>query len=62
MLWSFVDRAHPDARPDSARLAATHYPFDVDFSGVQRRRGEFLKGFNRMPVEVVVRRERVGAT
>ena len=33
VLWSFVDRAHPDARPDSARLAATHYPFDVDFSG-----------------------------
>jgi poly-beta-1,6 N-acetyl-D-glucosamine synthase len=32
-LWSFVDRAHPDAKPDSAHLAATHYPFDVDFSG-----------------------------
>ncbi len=32
-VWSFVDRAHPDARPDSARMGATHYPFDVDFSG-----------------------------
>jgi cytochrome P450 len=29
--------------------------FDVDFDGVQRRRGEFLKGFNRMPIEVRVR-------
>ena len=29
--------------------------FDVDFAGVGRRRGEFLKGFNRMPVEVVIR-------
>lgn len=27
--------------------------FEVDFDGVGRRRGEFLKGFNRMPVEVV---------
>jgi cytochrome P450 len=29
--------------------------FEVDFAGVGRRRGEFLKGFNRMPVEVVTR-------
>ena len=29
--------------------------FEVDFAGVQRRRGEFLKGFNRMPVDVVIR-------
>ena len=32
--------------------------FDVDFNGVQRRRGEFLKGFNRMPIEVSVRHRR----
>src|SRR5262249_6057263 len=32
-VWSFVNRAHPDAKPDSAHLGATHYPFDVDFSG-----------------------------
>jgi cellulose synthase/poly-beta-1,6-N-acetylglucosamine synthase-like glycosyltransferase/peptidoglycan/xylan/chitin deacetylase (PgdA/CDA1 family) len=32
-VWDFLDRAHPDARPDTARLAATSYPFDVDFSG-----------------------------
>jgi len=30
--------------------------FEVDFDGVGRRRGEFLKGFNRMPVAVVTRR------
>ena len=29
--------------------------FDVDLAGVGRRRGEFLKGFNRMPVAVVAR-------
>ena len=29
--------------------------FDVDVDGVQRRRGEFLKGFNRMPIDVVLR-------
>jgi cytochrome P450 len=29
--------------------------FEVDFDRVGRRRGEFLKGFNRMPVEVVLR-------
>jgi len=34
--------------------------FEVDFTGVQRRRGEFLKGFNRMPVEVVSRAGRSG--
>jgi cytochrome P450 len=33
--------------------------FDVDFNGVQRRRGEFLKGFNRMPIEVSVRQRTV---
>ena len=27
--------------------------FEVDFAGVGRRRGEFLKGFNRMPVDVI---------
>ncbi|MBI1797880.1 MAG: glycosyltransferase [Candidatus Eisenbacteria bacterium] len=32
-LWGFVDRAHPEAPPDSSRLSATHYPFDVDFVG-----------------------------
>jgi poly-beta-1,6 N-acetyl-D-glucosamine synthase len=32
-IWGFLDRAHPDARPDSSRLAATTYPFNVDFSG-----------------------------
>jgi len=32
-LWSMVDRARPDVRPDSSRLAVTHYPFDVDFQG-----------------------------
>jgi cytochrome P450 len=30
--------------------------FEVDFDGIGRRRGEFLKGFNRMPVDVVTRR------
>jgi cytochrome P450 len=36
--------------------------FEVDFDGVQRRRGEFLKGFNRMPIEVTLRtRERAGS-
>jgi cytochrome P450 len=34
--------------------------FEVDFDGVQRRRGEFLKGFNRMPIEVVASIRRVG--
>ena len=32
-VWSMIDRAHPEARPDSTRLAVTHYPFDVDFEG-----------------------------
>ncbi|HET7226016.1 MAG TPA: glycosyltransferase [Candidatus Eisenbacteria bacterium] len=32
-VWSFIDRAHPDAAGDSAHLAVTHYPFDVDFEG-----------------------------
>src|SRR2546425_1442342 len=32
-VWSFLDRGHLDARPDSSRLAATSFPFDVDFSG-----------------------------
>lgn len=32
-LWGFLDRAHPDAVPDSSLLAVTHYPFDVDFAG-----------------------------
>ena len=32
-VWGFIDRARPDAKPDSMHLAATHYPFDVDFSG-----------------------------
>ncbi len=32
-VWGFLDRAHPDAGPDSARLVATQFPFDVDFSG-----------------------------
>ena len=30
--------------------------YEVDFDGVRRRRGEFLKGFNRMPIEVDARR------
>jgi len=32
-VWSFVDHANPEARPDSSRLAVTHYPYDVDFEG-----------------------------
>lgn len=32
-VWGFLDRAHPAAVADSAALAATHYPFDVDFEG-----------------------------
>ena len=32
-VWTFLDRARPDARPDVSRLAATSYPFDVDFLG-----------------------------
>jgi len=32
-VWGLVDRAHPDAPPDSTHLATTRYPFDVDFQG-----------------------------
>ena len=32
-VWNVVDRARPEARPDSARLAVTRYPLDVDFQG-----------------------------
>ena len=37
-VWTFLDRARPDERPDPARLSATSYPFDVDFLG----QGELL--------------------
>jgi poly-beta-1,6 N-acetyl-D-glucosamine synthase len=32
-IWSFVDRSQPSARPNTASLAVTSFPFDVDFAG-----------------------------
>jgi poly-beta-1,6 N-acetyl-D-glucosamine synthase len=32
-VWTFLDRARPAARPDTASLAVTSFPFDVDFVG-----------------------------
>jgi cellulose synthase/poly-beta-1,6-N-acetylglucosamine synthase-like glycosyltransferase/peptidoglycan/xylan/chitin deacetylase (PgdA/CDA1 family) len=32
-VWSFLDRAQPRALPDSASLARTAYPYDVEFEG-----------------------------
>ncbi len=32
-IWTFLDRARPDARPDSVQLSADRFPFDVAFSG-----------------------------
>ena len=32
-VWSFLDHARPDSRPDPGRLAAMSLPTDVDFAG-----------------------------
>ncbi|MCC6349067.1 MAG: glycosyltransferase [Candidatus Eisenbacteria bacterium] len=32
-LWTFLDRSHPGAEPDSAALARTSFPYDVEFQG-----------------------------
>ncbi len=32
-VWSFLDRARPDAVPDSIALARTSFPYDVEFQG-----------------------------
>ncbi len=32
-VWSFLDRAHPDAVPESLSLAHTSFPYDVEFQG-----------------------------
>jgi cellulose synthase/poly-beta-1,6-N-acetylglucosamine synthase-like glycosyltransferase/peptidoglycan/xylan/chitin deacetylase (PgdA/CDA1 family)/spore germination protein YaaH len=32
-LWSFLDRRHPGAEPDSGALAHTSFPYDVEFQG-----------------------------
>jgi cellulose synthase/poly-beta-1,6-N-acetylglucosamine synthase-like glycosyltransferase/spore germination protein YaaH/peptidoglycan/xylan/chitin deacetylase (PgdA/CDA1 family) len=32
-LWSFLDRNRPEAQPDSATLAHTSFPYDVEFQG-----------------------------
>lgn len=32
-LWAWFDRARPDARADSAALARTSFPYDVEFQG-----------------------------
>ena len=32
-LWTFLDRRHPDAKPDSLALARSNFPYDVEFEG-----------------------------
>ncbi|MFI5371299.1 MAG: glycosyltransferase, partial [Candidatus Eisenbacteria bacterium] len=32
-MWSFLDRRHPALAPDSAALAGTSFPYDVEFDG-----------------------------